>query len=44
MMTVQELKEYQEQMRAENALLLAKFDNLVKDFQEFKQLYNNRGS
>jgi len=42
MMTLQELKEYQEQMRIENALLLAKFDSLVKDFQTFKQLYSKQ--
>lgn len=42
MITLQELKEYQEQMRVENTILLAKLDKLVKDFQTLKQLFNNR--
>jgi hypothetical protein len=41
-MTIEQLREYQAQYAKEQADILAKFDALVADFQQFKKLYNGR--
>jgi hypothetical protein len=38
-MTIEQLREYQAEMKRQNDLLLAKLDELTADFKQFKKIY-----